>query len=313
MRREPPQSDHELIWLICRERIVYARTLLEKDKSPKHVFERYQPIIDGLKRLLPSLPDPVQDMPDSSDNPSASRSVRVKMILAVFYEHAAKLALKIHASDDDITAANQLLQEAEIFLERLCRHDASPTYRRNLLSVYEKRAELLTELKRRRLTITDTKLPEPLHLPDLEVVNNKNLPDDKSLVYYYAAKKIADLLLKETRTFQSRHDHLTILAKIGGIYSEITSPGDIRKAEEYYMLSLEEAISLDKESKSPVSMMDMAFLCAQISHVCKDRHIAENMKKVKQLLHTRAQQLYGIQNFQEYHMGLQPTQIFLGA
>lgn len=87
----------------------------------------------------------------------------------------------------------------------------------------------------------------------------------------------------------------------------------MQKAEEYYMLSLEEAISLDKELKSPISIMDLAFLCGRISHVCKDRHIAESMKKRSQTLLAKARQLYGIQNFQEYCMDLECTQITLPA
>ena len=292
LRRDLPKSDHELICLICRERMIYAMTLHKKNENPENIKEKYQPVFDGLNSLLPPH---MRGMQVFTDEPPASHIIRLKIMLAVFYEHMARLCLKVHASDEDITHADRLLEEAGTFLEQLCRLDSRASYRHHLLSVYYRRAVILEERKRR------------------EAVNNRNLADTDLLVYYRAAKKEAELLLKETRTFQSRHDYLTILAKIGSLYSESAEPGYMQKAEEYYMLSLEEAISLDKELKSPISIMDLTFLCGRISHVCKDRHIAESMEKRSQTLLSKARQLYEIQNFQEYCMDLECTQITLPA
>ena len=79
------------------------------------------------------------------------------------------------------------------------------------------------------------------------------------------------------------------------------------------MLSLEEATALDKEAKSPMSMMDISLLCEKISYVCKDNSAAKAMMNTSRMLQDKIQQLYGIRELQDLRencLNLYCSQIF---
>ena len=307
MKGKPPKSENELTWLICCERYVFAKAQAKKI-TLENISKKYKHIFNKLKKLTP---DKTKNAESEKDTAYISF---LNQIRAVYYEHKAEFILKSHASDQKLITANLLMQKAEKLLEDLCNQDIRNNCRRDLLVVYFKRAEMQIELRKRNLSAPDTKSPENLDLSDIEEISTANLADTKALVYYTVAMKEANQLFIETRTPLSRHDYLTILAKIGDLYFLNTESGYcMQKAEEYYMLSLEEATALDKEAKSPMSMMDISLLCERISYVCKDNSAAKAMMNTSRMLQDKIQQLYGIRELQELRencLNLYCSQIF---
>lgn len=304
MKGKPPKSENELTWLICCERIIFAQAQGKK-VTLENTCKKYKYIFKELDKLTPD------KTKNAKSKENASYVSLLNQIRAVYYEHVAAFILKSHPSNQTLITAGPLMQKAERLLEDLCDQDIRNNCRRDLLVVYFRRAEMQIELRKRNLSAPDTKFPENLHLSEVKEILNENLTNTKALAYYAAARKEANRLLVESRTPLSRHDYLTVLAKTGDLYSlDTKSCCCIKKAEEYYMLSLEEAIALDKEVKSPMSMMDISLLCERISRVCKDKSAAKAMMNRSHMLKDKLQKRYANLNFQEYSLDLHCSQIF---
>ena len=80
-------------------------------------------------------------------------------------------------------------------------------------------------------------------------------------------------------TIESRVDEMVTNTRMGDVYCFLECKAFRRMAEERYMQSLDVAISLMVETKSPIYRMAVSVLCGKIADITNDSAVKKQMEE----------------------------------
>lgn len=241
-KAEPPVEENLYDWLICRERLGFMRGILEKKPPLPELRENYWKCCGIWKEM--------------EGRWRKERLYRVQIVLA---EQEGSLLMRLAAGGTELQAAREKFLAAEAAARKLCKLRNDGYFQRDLLVICCKLGDVSVKME------VGNQFPE------------RTL--EKIIRYYKEAFGIAKRLKKELGTEESRMDYMVVNTRIGDLFAFLGGEKLCQMAEARYLQSLDEAISLYKERRLAVNMMDVSVLCGKIAAVSRDGQIQAFMKE----------------------------------
>ena len=183
-----------------------------------------------------------------------------KKVLAAFWEHEGSRLLHLKRTEESLQKAETNFRKAEAVIREICQDRNEAENQRDLMVICYKLGSVFFQQEKE-----GGKLEE-------KTVRGM-------LGYCTEAHETAEHLRKELGTIESRVDEMVTNTRMGDVYCFLECKAFRRMAEERYMQSLDVAISLMVETKSPIYRMAVSVLCGKIADITNDSAVKKQMEE----------------------------------